>query len=42
MTSHLGLQTLAIWPKSKGNQTMRFGQLIEHNERNMQEMGQGD
>ena len=42
MTSHLSLQTLAIWPKSKGNQTMRFGQLIEYNKRNMQEVRQGD
>ena len=39
MTSQPGLQTNTIhilsniW-QSKGNQTMKFGQLIEHNERN--------
>ena len=38
MTSHPGLQTITIHilPKisqSKGNQTMKFGQLIEYNKR---------
>ena len=33
MTSQPGLQTIAIHllPQSKGNQTMKFGQLIEYN-----------
>ena len=36
MTSQHGLQTIAIHvlsniSQSKGNQTMKFGQLIEHN-----------
>ena len=40
MTSQTGLQTIAIHvlPKisqSKGNQTMKFGQLIEYNKRNI-------
>ena len=40
MTSQPGLQTIAIHvlPKisqSKGNQTMKFGQLIEYNKRNI-------
>ena len=53
MTSQPGLQTIAIYilPKisqSKGNQTMKFGQLIEYNKRNffsskiMRKMKQGD
>ena len=38
MTSQLGLQTIAIskFPnisQNKGNQTMKFSQLIEHNKR---------
>ena len=40
MTSHLGLQTIAIHilpniSHSKGNQTMKFGQLIEYNKINI-------
>ena len=40
MTSQPGLQTIAthILPnilQSKGNQTMKFGQLIEYNKRNI-------
>ena len=40
MTSQSGLQTIAIHilpniSQSKGNQTMKFGQLIEHNNRNI-------
>ena len=40
MTSKPGLQTIAtqILPnisQSKGNQTMKFGQLIEYNKRNV-------
>ena len=40
MTSHLGLQTIAIniLPKisqSKGNQAMKCGQLIEYNKKNI-------
>ena len=40
MTSQPGLQTIAIHilpniSQSKGNQTMKFGQLIEHNKRNI-------
>ena len=40
MTSHPGLQTIAIHilphiSQSKGNQTMQFGQLVEHNKRNI-------
>ena len=40
MTSHPGLQTIAIHilpniSHSKGNQTMKFGQLIEYNKRNI-------
>ena len=40
MTSQPGLQTIAIhvFPtisRSKGNQTMKFGQLIEYNKRNI-------
>ena len=53
MTSQPGLQTIAIHilpniSQSKGNQTMKFGQLIEHNKRNiflqklLQKMSQGD
>ena len=36
MTSQPGLQTIAIHllPQSKGNQTMKFGQLIEYNMKN--------
>ena len=39
MTSQSGYQTIIIniWPnisRSKGNQTMRFGQLIDYNKRN--------
>ena len=39
MTSQPGLQTMAIHTlpnisRSKGNQTMKFNQLIEHNMRN--------
>ena len=39
MTSQYGKQTIAIYTlpnisKSKGNQTMKFGQLIEYNMRN--------
>ena len=53
MTSQPGLQTIAIhilpniW-QSESNQTMKFGQLIEHNKRNiflqklLQKMSQGD
>ena len=38
MTSQLGLQTIVIHifsniSQSKGNQTMKFGQLIEYNKR---------
>ena len=40
MTSQPGLQTIAIhiFPnisQSKGNQTMKFGQLIEYNKKNI-------
>ena len=40
MTSQPGLQTVAIHIlpnilQSKGNQAMKFGQLIEHNKRNI-------
>ena len=40
MTSQPGLQTLAIHilpniSQSKGNQTMKFGQLIEYNQKNI-------
>ena len=53
MTSQPGLQTIAIHIlpnifQSKGNQTMKIGQLIEYNKRNifsskiMQKMRQGD
>ena len=53
MTSQLGLQIIAkhILPnisQDKGNQTMKFGQLIKYNKRNiffskiMQKMRQGD
>ena len=40
MTSQAGLQTIAIHilpniPQSKGNQTMKFDQLIEYNKRNI-------
>ena len=40
MTSQPGLQTIAIHilpniSQSKGNQTMKFGQLIEYNKRNI-------
>ena len=40
MMSQPGLQTIAILilpniSQSKGNQTMKFGQLIEYNERNI-------
>ena len=40
VTSHPGQQTLVIHilyniPRSKGNQTMKFGQLIEYNMRNI-------
>ena len=40
MTSQRGLQTIAIHilpniSRSKGNQTMKFGQLIEYNMRNI-------
>ena len=52
MTSQPGLQTITIDilsnnSQSKGNQTMKFGQLVEHNNRNffletMQKMKQGD
>ena len=51
MTSQPGLQTIAIHvlpiiSQSKGNQTMKFGQLIEYNKKYfsskvMQEMRQG-
>ena len=39
MTSQPGLETIAIHilpniSQSKGNQTMKFGQLIEYNKRN--------
>ena len=40
MTSQPGLQTIAIhvlfniWQR-KGNQTMKFGQLVEHNKRSI-------
>ena len=38
MTSQAGLQTIAIYilpniSQSKGNRTMKFGQLIEYNKR---------
>ena len=53
MTSRPGLQTIAIHilpniSQSKGNQSMKFGQLIEYNKRNifsskiMRKMRQGD
>ena len=49
MTSQPGLQTIAIHilpniSQSKGNQTMKFGQLIKHNKRNifLQKMRQGE
>ena len=52
MTSQPGLQTIAIYilpniSQSKDNQTMKFGQLIKNNKRNiflqiMQKMRQGD
>ena len=40
MTSQPGLQTIAIHTlanisQSKGNQTMKFGQLVEHNKSNI-------
>ena len=40
MASQPGLQTIVIHilfniSQSKGNQTMKFGQLIEHNKRNI-------
>ena len=40
MTSQSGLQTIAIHifrniSQSKGNQTMKFGQLMEYNKRNI-------
>ena len=40
MTSQPGLQTIVIHilpniSQSKGNQTMKFGQLLEYNERNI-------
>ena len=40
MTSQPGLQTIAVRilrsiSQSKGNQTMEFGHLIEHNKRNI-------
>ena len=40
MTSRPGLQTIAIHvlpniSQSKGNQTIKFGQLIEYNKRNI-------
>ena len=40
MTSQPGLQTIAIHilpniSQGKGNQTIKFGQLIEHNRRNI-------
>ena len=40
MTSQPGLQTIAIGilsniSQSKGNQTMKYGQLIEYNKRNI-------
>ena len=40
MTSQPGLQTIAIYTlpnisQSKGNQTMKFGQLTEYNKRNI-------
>ena len=40
MTSKLGKQTTAIYilsniPRSNGNQTMKFGQLIEYNMKNI-------
>ena len=40
MTSQPGLQTIAIKilpniSQSRGNQTMKFGQLIEYNKRNI-------
>ena len=40
MTSQTGLQTIAIHilsniSQSKGNQTMKFGQLIEYNNKNI-------
>ena len=40
MTSQPGLQTIAIHilpniSQSKGNQTMKYGQLIEYNKRNI-------
>ena len=40
MTSQTGLQTITInilpnISQSKGNQTMKFGQLIEYNKRNI-------
>ena len=40
MTSKPGLQTIAIHilsniSQNKGNQTMKFGQLIEYNKRNI-------
>ena len=51
MTSHSGLQAIAIRilsdiSQNKDNQTMKFGQLIEHSNRNilklMLKMRQGD
>ena len=50
MTSQPGLQKIAIHilpniSQSKGNQTMKFGQLIEYNKRNIfftRKMWQGD
>ena len=54
MTSQTGLETIAIHilsniSQSKGDQSMKFGQLIEYNKRNiyyssniMQKMRQGD
>ena len=40
MTSQPGLEAIAIYilpnmSQSKGNQTMKFGQLIEYNKRNI-------
>ena len=47
MTSQPGLQTIAIHilpniSQSKGNQTIKFGQLIEFNLKIIQKMRQGD
>ena len=47
MTSQAGQQTITIHilrkiSRSKGNQTIKFGQLVDYNKKNHAEMSQGD